>query len=153
MTDDTQNLVRVVLDTNVFVAAYWAPSSASAQLIQACRKGLARAQYSTEVREEVERVLRAIKARPQFVYSLEAFWSAAEKVRAVSVGSVRVPDPDDQKFLEAAVGGASDLLVTNDNHLLSLKSVGRTEIVTPSTAMKIVCQIYRVGPSHPIGHS
>ncbi|MDH7600732.1 MAG: putative toxin-antitoxin system toxin component, PIN family [Armatimonadota bacterium] len=138
MTEHPKKLIRVVLDTNVFVAAYWAPSSASAQLIQACRKGLARAQYSPEVRSEVERVLRMIKARQQFLQSLEAFWATAEQVRAVCVDTVRVSDPDDQKFLEAAVGAQSDFLVTNDQHLLSIGQIGRTEIVTPSRVMKII---------------
>ena len=29
----------VLLDTNVFVAAYWAPKSASARIVQACIEG------------------------------------------------------------------------------------------------------------------
>lgn len=139
MTDEDTSRISVVLDTNVFVAAYWVPTSHSAQLIQACKKKLIRAHYSPEVRREIEGILRMIKAREAFLKSLEDFWTAAEQVRGIPVEEIdNLADPDDRKFLEAAAGGESDLLVTNDQHLLCLKSVRKTQIVTPKSAIKII---------------
>lgn len=40
-------------------------------------------------------------------------------------------DPDDDKFLEAAVAGNVDFLVTGDKHLLDLGSFRGIDIVTP----------------------
>jgi len=136
MSGAPENRISLILDTNVFVAAYWAPSSASARLIEACSNGLAQAHYSPEVRREVEHVLQTIKVRESYLRSLDAFWDRAIEVRGALVDSVRTEDPEDQKFLEAALGGDTDLLVTNDDHLLKVGYVGRTEIVTPRSALR-----------------
>jgi len=42
-------------------------------------------------------------------------------------------DPDDDKFLEAAVAGDVDYLVSGDRHLLDLDSFRGVEIVEPRT--------------------
>ena len=138
MTPTPENRITLILDTNVFVAAYWAPSSASARLIQACIEGLAQAQYSPEVKREVDRVLSTIRVRDSYLRSLEPFWEKAIEVRGAPVEPVRTDDPEDQKFLEAAAGGGTDLLVTNDDHLLRVGYVGRTEILTPKSAMRVI---------------
>ena len=41
-------------------------------------------------------------------------------------------DPDDDKFLEAAVAGNTDYVVSGDQHLLDLESFRGIDIVTPS---------------------
>ena len=128
--------VSILLDTNVFVAAYWARSSASARLLQACIDGRIEAHYSPEVKREVLYVLRTIRARSSYLDYVDCFWAKAREVRGVSAGSVRTSDPDDQKFLEAALGGETDFLVTSDEHLLEVGYIGRTEILTPSSALK-----------------
>lgn len=131
-------VVTVVLDTNVFVAAYWAPTSASARVIGACIDGLLQAQYTSEVRREVEMILRTVKVRDSYLGSLEPFWARARKVQAVPVPSIVVDDPDDQKYIEAAAGGETDFLITNDDHLLRIGYVGRTEILTPGSAARLL---------------
>lgn len=130
--------VTVLLDTNVFVAAYWAGSSASARLIQACIDGVIRAHYTPEVRREVTRILHTIKVSESYLRWLEPFWEGAVEVNGERVDHVRAADPDDQKFLEAAVGGQTDFLATNDDHLLSIRYVGRTEILTPASAVRVL---------------
>ena len=131
------NRISLILDTNVFVAAHWAPSSASARLIEACKDGLVQAHYSPEVRREIEHVLHMIRARESYLRSLEVFWDRAIEVSGAPA-DVRTEDPDDQKFLEAALGGDTDFLVTNDDHLLRVGYVGRTEIVTPRSALRLL---------------
>jgi predicted nucleic acid-binding protein len=42
-------------------------------------------------------------------------------------------DPDDDKFLEAAVAGDTDFLVSGDSHLLNLDSFRDIRIVDPRT--------------------
>lgn len=130
--------VKVILDINVFVAAHWAPSSASAQIIRACIEGRVQPQYTKEIQLEVNRTLRTIKARESFVRELEAFWERAEEIRSIPVQSVKVEDPEDQKFIEAAAGGDTDFLITNDAHLLRVGYIGRTEVLTPESAVKVL---------------
>lgn len=135
MSDDR---VRVILDTNVFVAAYWAGASASARLLDACIDGLVLALYSREVRAEVSNVLRTIRAADDFIARIEPFWERAEMVSGVRVDGTAIRDPSDRKFLEAAAGGQADFLITNDDHLLSVGYIGRTEVITPRTAVRVL---------------
>lgn len=132
------NLPRVILDTNVFVAAYWAPRSASARLIQACIDGNAIAVYTAAVKREVFAILRQIKLPDSYFAYLEGFWSRAELVEPASVDEIPIDDPDDRKFLEAAAGAEADFLATNDDHLLSVGYVGRTEILSPGSLVKVL---------------
>lgn len=69
-----------------------------------------------EVQEEVE----TIRYFAEFV-------DPEEKIDAVEA------DPDDDKFLEAAVAGNVDYVVSGDQHLLDLDSFRGIEIVTPRT--------------------
>lgn len=134
----SDNRISVLLDTNVFVAAYWAQGSASARLIQACIDGHVQAHYSKEVKREVMRILRMIKVSEVYIDKVELFWERAKEVKGISVEPIRVEDPDDQKFLEAAAGGQTDFIVTNDDHLLSIGYIGRTEILTPVSVLKMI---------------
>ena len=135
MSDDR---VTVLLDTNVFIAAYWARSSASARLIKACIEGRVQAHYSRQVKRELVRMLRAIRIPDSYVKGLDAFWDRAKEVEAVPVDSIVVSDPDDQKFVEAAAAGGTDFLVTNDEHLLRVGYVGRTEILKPGSLCRML---------------
>jgi predicted nucleic acid-binding protein len=47
--------------------------------------------------------------------------------------TVVMDDPDDDKFLEAAVAGRVDYLVSGDRHLLDLDTFREIDIVTPRT--------------------
>lgn len=69
-----------------------------------------------EVQEEVE----TIRYFAEFV-------EPDENISAVEA------DPDDDTFLEAAVAGNVDYLVSGDRHLLDLGSFRGIEIVTPRT--------------------
>jgi len=70
----------------------------------------------TKIQQEVETVR----------YFAE-FVTPTEDITAVAA------DPDDDKFLEAAVAGDVDYLVSGDQHLLDLDSFRGIEIVTPRT--------------------
>ncbi len=135
MSDDR---VAVVLDTNIFVAAYWAPRSASARIIGACIDGTLRAIYTNESKGETLAVLRQIRIPQDYVRRLDAYWERGELVEAVAVDDVPIEDPEDRKFLEAAMGGEADFLVSNDDHLLSVGYIGRTEILTSGSLARML---------------
>lgn len=134
----SDNRIKVILDTNVFIAAYWSPRSASARIIRACIEGGLRAVYTPQIRRETLTMLRRARTSAAYARSLEEFWSAAEEVKGVSAGGVRADDPDDQKFLEAALGGEADFLVTNDAHLLKVEYLGSTQVLTPASLVRLL---------------
>jgi len=134
----SDNRALVVLDTNVFVAAYWAPNSASARLIQACIDGRIRAAYTNEVKREVVAILSKIRMPESYMFYVDSFWEAALQVEPLGADDISIDDPDDRKFLEAAAGAEADFLATNDDHLLSVGYVGRTEILTPGSLARLL---------------
>lgn len=134
----SDNRTLVVLDTNVFVATYWAPESASARLVQACIDGRVQAVYTHEVKREVVAILKQIKLPEGYFQYLEAFWERADGVEPVKVDDIAIDDPDDRKFLEAAAGAEADFIATNDDHLLSVGYVGRTEILSPGSLARML---------------
>ena len=68
--------------------------------------------------EDVQKEVETIRYFAEFV-------EPEEDIRAVE------EDPDDDKFLEAAVAGNVDYLVSGDQHLLDFGSFRGIEIVTP----------------------
>jgi uncharacterized protein len=57
-------------------------------------------------------------------------------------GSLRIhavaADPDDNKYIEAAVEGLAQFVVTGDKHLLSLKAYESIRIVTPRVFLDLL---------------
>src|SRR6266498_4635554 len=92
---------------------------------------------STTILAEVRRSLSYPKVRKYIKTSDEDLdlWVASIELIAQPVdGNIRIhavaEDPDDDKYIEAAVEGLAQL-VTGDKHLLSLKSYENIRIVTP----------------------
>jgi len=70
--------------------------------------------------EEVQQEVETVRYFAEFV-------DPAEEIRAVD------DDPDDDKFLEAAVTGNVEYVVSGDSHLLDLKTFRGIDIVDPRT--------------------
>jgi putative PIN family toxin of toxin-antitoxin system len=68
-----------------------------------------------------------VQAEVETVRYFAEFVDPQEDITAVEA------DPDDDKFLEAAVAGDVDYLISGDGHLLSLDSFRGIDIVEPRT--------------------
>jgi putative PIN family toxin of toxin-antitoxin system len=110
---------RVVLDTNVLVAAAYSPGSASRRLVEACLNGELTAVLSPALRREYDFILsRAIRGQP-YRERLQRLLEKAEVVVPEATPRVVPDDPDDDKLV-AVARAAGATLVTNDAHLLGL---------------------------------
>ena len=47
-------------------------------------------------------------------------------------------DPDDDKFIDCAVSGSADFIVSGDDHLLDLKSVLNVTILKPNSFLELL---------------
>jgi len=128
----------VVLDTNLFVAAFWNRHSASAEILTACLEGRARPYYTQSIRRELLLILRNIKASESYRQRVAGILDAAVEVHAAGGLSVVADDPDDDKFLECARAVPADYLVTSDDHLLQLGQFGATRILKPTEFRRIL---------------
>ncbi|HEX6035711.1 MAG TPA: putative toxin-antitoxin system toxin component, PIN family [Anaerolineales bacterium] len=123
--------MRVVIDTNIIVSAYL--GGALETIIVAWRAGKFTLLVSNEIADEYHQVLR----RPKFriAYSdLDNFFAflldQAEFVVSSETVNIVTADATDNKFLEAALAGKADLIVSGDNHLLQLKEFRNIPIIS-----------------------
>lgn len=127
-----------MLDTNLFVAAFWNRRSASADILRACLDGRVKACYSTQIRRELFLILRNIRATERYKEQVNHILNLGTEVS--TPGDLRVvrEDPEDDKFLECAVLARAPYLVTNDDHLLGFREFERIQIVKPSAFRRIL---------------
>jgi predicted nucleic acid-binding protein len=121
---------RIVVDTNVFVAAGFNPRSAAARILTAVREGRFQLIWNEPTRRETEMIMRQI---PHLDWERVAdlFRAETEFLGPVDPESfVLVTDPQDRKFAALSVA-AQTPLVTNDNHLLSHKNSIGIDVLTP----------------------
>lgn len=132
---------RLVIDTNVFVSGLISAAGSPAQILRAIQRRKVIHLVSDPIVEEYLRVLdypqirKFKKITDEFVADIAAYLVyQTERVELVS--SIRLsPDPDDDVFLETAVDGRANWLVTNDKaDLLSLRTVERIPIVSAREA-------------------
>ncbi|HLZ68662.1 MAG TPA: putative toxin-antitoxin system toxin component, PIN family [Dehalococcoidia bacterium] len=138
-------LLRVVIDTNLFVSALIRMGSIPDQVITAWLEHRLWLVTTRALNAEIANVL----ARPwlgerytidsarqrRFVDGLEA----AEPVQPLAVLPLQSRDVADNKVLAAALGGHADYLVSGDNDLLALDgdpALGVLRIVTPAAFME-----------------
>jgi uncharacterized protein len=127
-------MARYVLDTNLIVSAIIFPESAPGRALQMAQKETILASDATKL--ELINVIE----RPRFdryvdINVLRAV--AAEYVRNSEPIIIHFPiracrDPRDDKFLELAVHGHADPIVTGDQDLLVLNPFQGIAIVTPT---------------------
>jgi putative PIN family toxin of toxin-antitoxin system len=126
---------RVVIDTNVLISGLLSTTSTPAQAVE---KAVTKAQLvaTTEtLRELIEKLLLPkfdrYVGRERREALLQRVASLVEIVEVLQV--VRASrDPKDDKFLDAAVNGRADVIVTGDNDLLDLNPYRGIAIVTPA---------------------
>ena len=109
--------MRVVIDTCALVAARFSPEGAASRLIDLCLEGRVQAVISDEIERENRAILVKVKPSQSFWNRLEHFYSTAIRVvveRRLDV----VEDPADNRYLECALAGQADCVITSDRHLL-----------------------------------
>jgi uncharacterized protein len=126
---------RVVFDTNVIISGSLSTTSTPALALEkALRSGQLLASKAT-LRELFEKLLSARfdpyvarESREELLLRLAPVLEIVEVVQTIHASR----DPRDDKFLEAAVNGRADTLVTGDKDLLELDPFRGIAILTPA---------------------
>jgi putative PIN family toxin of toxin-antitoxin system len=122
---------RIVMDTNVLVAAAWAPSSASRQIVDAVLAGQIVAVVSAPILREYALILARAVRGSDSRDRIQRLLDQATVVAPQLTQRVVRDDPDDDKFVAAAVDGGAEAIVTNDHHLLALNPYQGIQILRP----------------------
>jgi len=129
--------LKVVLDTNVFIAAYFNRKSASARIIDLCLENKHKLIFSLRLRKEVRLILKNVRAEREFREKIRSLFVNASKVKPTKKVFTVKEDPEDNKFLECALEGEADYLITSDRHLLELEEFAQTKICKPTQFLKL----------------
>ena len=131
--------MRVVVDTNIFVSAALKDASWPASVVRWIdRHGGFLKSSATEgqLLEVLQRPYIAAHMAPWYLERVRRVLSAAELVAVIErVALCR--DPTDDKFLELAINGRADLIVSGDRDLLTLHPFRGIPIVTPATFARV----------------
>lgn len=138
-------MLRAVLDANVYVSAYVRPEGPPGQIVERLLRGAAfEVVLSAEIVEEVLRALAypkvlksaRTKIQPDLWFEdivvLGEFVSGEYEIAATS------EDPDDDKYLAAAIEGRAAFVVSGDPDLLDISEHEGVRIVNPRAFLELL---------------
>jgi putative PIN family toxin of toxin-antitoxin system len=135
--------MRIVLDTNVLVSGLHNPDGTPGRIIDLILGGRIQVLYDDRILAEYLDVL----ARPQLAVSPSLAQAivgyirlAGERLTALPLPQDALPDPDDLPFVEIAIAGGADALVTgNAKHFSGLVGRGVT-VLSPAQFLEKMIQ-------------
>jgi putative PIN family toxin of toxin-antitoxin system len=130
--------MRAVVDTGVLVSALIRPQGTIGEVLRALRDGSFSAMYSTPMVVEIIDVLGRTKFQIKYHIQPDDITALVNLLRLG--GELVIPereisacrDPKDNKFLEAALAGEADAIVTGDDDLLVLHPFEGVDILRPA---------------------
>jgi putative PIN family toxin of toxin-antitoxin system len=123
----------IVLDTNVIVSGILRPYSKAASILRLVATGAITLAYDLRIFSEYRDVLN----RPKFTFAkedIDAFLDQVDKegvLVSVMPLKFRLPDPEDESFLEVALAGKATAIVTGNKRHFPRKECEGTRILSP----------------------
>lgn len=136
--------MRVVIDTGVLVSGLIRPRGTTGEVLLALRDGKFTVLYSNETVMEIIDVLGRDKFRLKYHILPDDISALINLIRLR--GEVVVPkqrvadcrDPKDDKFLDVALSGDADRIVSGDLDLLSMNPYRSIPVVTPAEFLAMI---------------
>lgn len=131
-------MIKLVLDTNVLVSGiFW--SGVPAKIIDAWHKKTVKVICSLEILDEYNRVIAIlVKKHPSRDISsfINLMMRESELFSSPKLKESVSRDPDDDKFIAAAIAAKCNLIVSGDNDLLTVTGYAGIQIITPNKFVK-----------------
>lgn len=129
-------MIRVILDANIVVSALLKPHGLQSIILQKGLAGSFQIILSEKIFLEICRVLQYEKIAKRMPFTLRQIKKILERITdsaswiADEIEVKLCEDPDDDIYLACAKESQADYLVSGDQHLLKLKKMDSTAIVT-----------------------
>ncbi|MFA6038007.1 MAG: putative toxin-antitoxin system toxin component, PIN family [Legionellales bacterium] len=134
-------MIRIVLDTNVFVSGlFW--SGPPSQILDAWEEKNLTLVFSLDIMEEYKRIAHALAHKRELHQdmnvsaALELIAIHGELASPISLDKSISRDPDDDKFIACALGADCFLIVSGDKDLLDISGYAGINIVKPGEFLK-----------------
>lgn len=138
------NPIKVVLDTNVYIAASLNPQSTLYKLVEDFAAHYLAEYYTSpgilaELQGKLENKFNF--KRENVVSWINQLEQAVKVVRPTKQLKIIEEDPDDNKILECALEVKADLIISADRDLIRLKEFKNTKIIHPSSLKYVFPQL------------
>ncbi len=138
-------MIRVVLDTNVWVSGLLTPEGSPGRILKAWDEDRFDVIVSEPLLEEIGHVLLYphIQKRTRFTVDqvkqilLDIYEASIPTPGKVRVKAIPVDPPDEHLFV-AAVEGEADYIVSGDKRVLKVKRYRRVRVISPADFLKRV---------------
>jgi len=130
--------MRVVVDSNILVSALIRPQGRVGAVLHHVRQGNYTLLYAPALLEELVDVLTRPRIRDKYgiteddVKAVLALFLLRGEAVVSDMTITACRDPKDNKFLEVAVVGEADVIVSGDEDLLVLNPFRGVPIITPA---------------------
>jgi len=135
--------VKIVMDTNVLSVAI-ARRSQFYPIWQGLRNGEFELLVTTDILEEYEEILGGDLSPELANFILETLETLpnVHYIQKYYYWNLITADPDDDKFVDCAVAGSANFIVTNDKHFKVLRTIPfpKVEILSAEEFLEMVLQ-------------
>jgi len=137
--------MRLVFDANVFVSALISRKGAPAKLLEYWQEERFDVVISPAILQELQRVLHYPKLRQRYHLPEEGIQRFLRLLRRQAIGvepseelTVIQHDPTDNRYLECAIAGEADIIVSGDHHLAELGEYQGIQILSPAGSLALL---------------
>ena len=126
--------MRIVLDTNVLVSGLLSPFGPPGEIVRMVSSGAVTLCLDARIFAEYDEVL----ARPRFAFDPDSvaalldYVDFTSEIAAPQPLAKRLPDPDDEPFLEVALACGADCLVTGNLAHFPPESRSGVSVLSPA---------------------
>ena len=125
--------MRIVLDTNVFISGVFF-SGPPYEILKAWIDNRIQILISSEILQEYQRVGEELSNRYTEIEITPILKSFSQNAISISAPRLAHPvcvDPEDDKFLDCAVAGNAEIIISGDRHLLYINDFLGIKFVKP----------------------
>jgi putative PIN family toxin of toxin-antitoxin system len=136
--------MRTVVDTNILIRAVIRPRGTVGPVLLRLRQGEYTLLYSRPLLEELIDVLNRPRIREKYrlndldIQTVVGLILLRGEAVAPTEQIAACRDPKDDKFLEVAVAGRADVIVSGDKDLLTMHPYAGIPIVPPSAFLRML---------------
>lgn len=137
-------MIRVVLDTNVFISGIIMDYGVNYEILESWENGEFEIVLPQPIIQEIQRVLYYphIKNRRHLTEKrIELILNALRTYAVITPSQMQISvikeDPDDNMFIIAAIEGDAEYIISGDRHLLEIGCFGEVKIISPSEFYQI----------------
>ncbi|MBI1297998.1 putative toxin-antitoxin system toxin component, PIN family [bacterium] len=129
--------LKVVIDTNIIISGTIKPQGTVGAVLQRLRQGQFTLLFSRETLDEIVSVIHRPRLRLKYhltdktVRATLRLLVLRSELVTPNIQVTACRDPNDDKFLEVAISGNANVIVSGDNDLLTLAAYAGIPILPP----------------------